>query len=506
MQQAAGVLLIEVNPSRFKLQPYAHQLKGVYRLLKNPRYGLFWQMRLGKTKVVLDTACLRYEAGLLKTLVICCPAQVKPVWGHKEIGEARKHAFVDHKTMEFNSTSADYIDMLAQENEGLNIVLLSHELLRQEDRSGDFPRVYEMQRVCANQKTWLVYDEASAFGSHKSMQTKSALHLRKVLKPEWTTTLDGTPIGNHPVEQYSKFKLLGEDILGYKSFFHFRAVHQVAEPSMFAKRGKKFVGFQRQELIDSKVRPFCEYLEQKDALDMPEKVQSFMVARLSHKTWRVYKEMRDELCAQLDSGEVSVQHAAVKVLRLAQICSGFVGGVENEQTGEMQVQELSDETTDEVMTWCKARLQENEEFRCVIWARWRPELERLHNRLSKLNCATGIVYGAKKAYSNELHPDTPLIGGYILAAQPQALRYGTNLSKADTELFMSQDYNLVTRSQAVERIQAPNIRKTSSVVDVLVEGPDGQKTVVWDIKRALDEKESVASRTAGQWKKILTEE
>lgn len=500
--------MVELDFTKCRMTPYKHQARGTRTLLSHPRYGLFWEMRVGKTKTIVDTACFLHQAGELDAVVIACPAQVVDVWAKKDIGEIVKHSFVESKTVEFDSSNADYADIL-MDGPGLKFVTVSHELLRQEDRSSEFQRAVEMRRAVLGLRVWLVFDEASAFGSWKSLQTKSALRLRGLLAPGRLTTMDGTPIGNSPIEQYSKFKVLGEDILGYRGFHHFRAVHQVAEPNRYARRGKAYVGFQKQFLIDAKVRDYCEYLEQRDCLDMPEKVSSFLSVRLSRKTWAIYCSMRDELCADLEQGTVAVQHAAVKVLRLAQICTGFVGGVENDVTGEQEVRELSDESTAAIVDWLKRRLDEDPKFKCVLWCRWRPEIERLSRRISAATPAeVRIVYGATKTYNDELHPDSRHDGSLVLVAQPQALRYGVNLSRANTEVFCSQDYNRITRSQAEERLQAPVSscgRKTTLVMEIVVEGPEGQRTVVSDIATCLAGKKDVAQRTAGEWKKILEE-
>lgn len=506
--------MIEIVQSDFKLKPYAHQLRGVKTLLQKQVYGLWWQMRLGKTKCILDTASILRKNGELDALVICCPAQVKPVWAHKEVGEVQKHCFVENQVIDFDSAMADLLDIWVAESAGLPVVVLSHELLRQDDAAGDYPRVHTAARALASsKKVWLVYDEASAFANHQSLQTKGAIHLRETLRPTRVTTMDGTPLGNGPIEQYSKFKVLDPSILGYKNFFHFRAVHGVMETSKFAKRGKAMVGFQRQDLIDKRVKGYCEYLAQEDCLDMPKLVKSYQVVRLDRKTWRTYCDMRDEMVAEIDTGEVSATNfAASKVLRLAQICQGFLGGVEDETTGLMVTREIGEEVLKNALQWLDRQLDELPDFKCVFWCRFRPEIERLHARIEKRykgRVPVGLVYGSKRIYDEQLHPDSKhdIARPFILVAQPQAVRYGVNYSRADTQVFMSSDYNRVTRAQAEQRIQpGEGVRKISNTIEVLVEGPKGQKTVTWDISAVLANKEETERRTTQEWKKALLQE
>lgn len=503
--------MVAIDFNKCVLPPYAHQKRGTSRLFLKKRYGLFWEMRLGKTKAVIDAACFLKEQGLLDALVISCPAQVKDVWGHKELGEIKRHHFVPVKVQTFDARTEDFFDLICQASGGPDLLfaMVSHEFMRQEDAHGDWPRSRFLAQALAGKRVWTVYDEAAAFGNWKSAQTRGSVRFNELLAPDRVTALDGTPIGNSPLEQYAKFKVIDPSILGYKSWFHFRAVHQNTEKNEYATRGKKYVGFKNQERIDVRVREHCEYLEQKDCLDMPEKVMQKVPVRLGHKAWAAYCGMRDEMVAQLESGVLSAEHASVKVLRLAQICAGFAGGVENEGTGRIEVAEISDETTAWIEAWLEARYRENLGFKTVVWCRWRPEIERLWARLgrAKFFSKVGISYGGKKTYDGELHPEHPYHGPYILLAQAQSMRYGVNLSKADNELFASKDYNLVTRRQSIERIQAPKEslggRATVLVTDVLVTGPYGERTVTFDVDEVLEKKDSIARRTAGEWKRIL---
>ncbi len=170
--------MIEIDFNECKLKPYAHQKTGVKRLIANPIYGLLWQMRLGKSKAIIDTACFLHKSGELDIVVIAAPAQVKEVWLDKSIGELKTHCFVPYTGLDFDSKSAEYIDILVQEGKDLRFLLVSHEFLRQEDAKGDFPRVNQILRSVEGKKWWLVLEEASAFGSHKSIQSKAALKLR----------------------------------------------------------------------------------------------------------------------------------------------------------------------------------------------------------------------------------------------------------------------------------------------------------------------------------------
>jgi hypothetical protein len=268
--------------------------------------------------------------------------------------------------------------------------------------------------------------------------------------------------------------------------------------------------------------PFCEFLEQ-DVLDMPKKVPGILSVAMSQKAWKVYTQMRDEMVAELDNGVASVAHAAVKAMRLAQICAGFLGGVQEftQQTFEYSLENMSagvagtpstteihDAPTEMLMGWLKLRLAEEPHFKCVIWVRFVPEIERLIGRLNDLLASLhfGAKYSKADNYNKELHPLSKYEGPYVLVCQPQSAQYGSNFSRARTSVFLSQDYNRITRSQSAERVQADGAGKTTSELDVVVTGPRGQKTIVHDIISSVRECEDAEKRTAAEWKRVLLEE
>ena len=114
-----------------------------------------------------------------------------------------------------------------------------------------------------------------------------------------------------------------------------------------------------------------------------------------------------------------------------------------------------------------------------------------------------FIYSKGEVNTELLHPTHPYDGPLVLVAQPQAARYGKNFSKADTAVYLSRDYNLVTAAQSEDRIQAPG--QLNFLLDCLVTGPGGQRTITWDIRKSMVSKAVIAHRTASEWKKALAE-
>lgn len=496
--------MIEVNPTRFKMKPYAHQLQGVKTLLKKPVYGLYWKMRLGKTKAVIDTACLLFEAGVIDTLLVVAPKQVTTIWLDKTLGEIVTHNWSKAKTYEFKTEGS----LVLPANQPC-YVAASVEFLRQQGPDGGYPLVSDLLASLGGRSVWFVFDEGSVLGNWSSQQTKAMIELRKADVIKRVTLLDGTPRGNSHMSFYSKFKFLDPTILGCKSFFHYRARYA----QLGGWKQKEVVGEKNMGDFTKRTAPYCEFLEQ-DVLDMPKKVPGILTAALDEKSWRVYCQMRDELVAEIDGGVCAVSHAAVKCMRLAQICAGFLGGWEPEPPRlfhnpsyflSRDVKEVHDIPTVMLMGWLKLRLEEDPNFKAVVWARFVPELERFGWELGD-KIPHGLKYSKVDSYKNELHPRSDYQGPYVLVCQPQTAQYGNNFSRARTSIFLSQDYNRVTRAQAGDRVQADGAGATTLELDMLVTGPRGQKTIVHDIVASVRGKEEAEKRTASHWKKVLQDE
>jgi hypothetical protein len=119
----------------------------------------------------------------------------------------------------------------------------------------------------------------------------------------------------------------------------------------------------------------------------------------------------------------------------------------------------------------------------------------------KVGLPSGFVYGGGEINTEFLNPSHPYKDGLVLIAQPQAARYGRNFSKAATAIYLSRDYDATTAAQSEDRIQAPG--QLNLLLDILVTGPDGQKTITWDIRKTIVGKTTTAHRTTAEWKRVL---
>jgi len=494
--------MVELDWSRCKYPPFEHQISGTKFLLNTPFGGVFDEMGMGKTKQIIDSACFMYESGVIDTVLIICPAQVKDVWTHPQYSQIIEHSFVSGVINEFTSKT----DRIT--SKGLTWVITSVELLRRDEH------VKTLLALLKGRKFWCVVDESSTISNPKASQTRSVIKVGS--KACRRTILNGTPIGNSPLNLYSQLEFLDPMILGFKNYYGFRNRHA----KMGGYMQKQVVGFYHLEEIQNKIKPFALRRLKKDCLDLPEKLEAPIIeVKLSQATWIKYVQMREEFVAYLGSQDnvSAVSTAPVKALRLAQICSGFVGGVVDQDFSEDQGEmfkapetitaEVGCELTDAFLNNLDMRLKIDENLKLIVWCRFRPEIARLERMVRERFPAMIVKVlqgGMSKVDRSEaislFHPDAPdPKGPALLIGQPQAGRFGLNFTKCSNVDRISSDYSYLTYSQSNDRVDRPGQKNTMLFQNYVVVGPNRERTVSGVILKALRTHEEVATWTCSKW-------
>jgi SNF2 family DNA or RNA helicase len=123
----------------------------------------------------------------------------------------------------------------------------------------------------------------------------------------------------------------------------------------------------------------------------------------------------------------------------------------------------------------------------------------------------GEIRGSQKREAREaaiqlLDPRTTPSGPVIVGGIPKSGGMGLNLVASHDAVYMSNDYNLMTRKQSEDRIHRSGQVRACSYFDIVATGPKGQKTVDHLILKALRDKDNLATWTTSAWVHALTEE
>lgn len=510
--------MIEINPSRFKSKPFAHQLEGIKKLVENEAFALFDEPGAGKSKQVIDAACTLAEAGNIDTVVIVAPASVRCVWLDAEIGEIKKHSWVESAVYEFHRKSKLVWEDSSKRPTDIDWIITNYEYLRGH-------HVEELIHRLGHRKTFLVLDESSYIKSRTAAQTKAVAKLRTHCAK--CVMLNGTPLTQGPLDLWSQMQILSPKILAsFKNFYNFRYEYcEMRSQGFGGRRFQQVVSYRRLDQLAKKVAPYVLRREKKDCLDLPPKLYTEREVALTPASWKRYQELRRDLLITLDSGEKQLEpNAAVRVMRLAQLTSGILGGaiqevkamesdsmaekVEAENFAYAVVQDVSDEK----LKWAVEYLTNECTAKAVIvWTRWRRERERIFewyakNAVNKMEMYQ--LYGGQDKKSREhavsrfssiIEEPYPI----VLLAQPHAGSHGLNLIAATKHIFLSNDFSLGIRLQAEDRSHRPGQKHNLTIIDIIATGPQGQKTIDRTIFDALRNKQNIAAMTTREWRKEL---
>lgn len=522
--------MIELDWGRCKTTPRPHQRSAVKWLATDsdaangrviPRvYILADEVSVGKSKPVVDTSQFLYEDRNVDCMVMVAPAAGRGVWADPRpaLGEVAKHGWdsIPNEVIEY-SVRRDKIRTCGQKT--LLWIVTNYEFVRRPNR------LLPLLNFLQNRRFWLVCDEAWALADNHSDQWKAVHKIRQMASR--VTLLNGTPVVDTPLDVFGQAKMLDGRILGIPYYSHFRARYAILKPNVSFPL---ITGWQNLEELRSKMAPYILRRLVADVYPGVVELDPILIeARLEDETWRLYRQMRDEMVAWLGTNEGSIaQQAIVKGLRLAQITSGFLGGVQKMDdmgvldfgtevsTGERLVdmptgvvKEVSREKLDAALDFVKR--QHPQPSRILVWSRFRPEIERTarafaeeHKRRSHLLYGGADKQGAIDALNPDMDPGEPVAVCGSRSAGGAAL----NLAGADLEINLSYTFLLREylqargRTSGGRRLGRPPIRR----VDVVATGPKGQRTIDHHVLAELREKRDIAAWTASTWRQKLLEE
>lgn len=539
--------------------PFAHQVVGTAALVEQAAFALFDEMGAGKSKQVVDAACELFERHVIDRMLILAPASVRTgVWYDPELGELKKHLWdtVNARVVEYHAKKRHWLWEGKNESQRfLDVWVTNYEFLRNADR---------LTPVLGwvNGRTLLVLDESSAVKDHRAQQTRACMHVRRACGR--VVLLNGTPISHNPLDIFAQAAIMlptdkgfGSKIFDAANFFHFRSRYaQITTQPGFPK----IVGWQNLEDMQRRMKPYVLRRMTRDCVDMPAELPPVtLTVRLSAESWHVYKEMRDELLVWLDAQTVAVSaQAATRVMRLAQITAGFVGGLERSEpppepagagaeppptwiprvyaairpeppdasssvaastslTG--QVRTIGREKVEAVLDWAEQVWSGEPNAKLIVWCRFRPELSRLLSeaakrwdgwkKLSDLRLAA--LWGGQKREERDaaiklLMPESAPNAPALVFGIAGTGAKGLNLTACHHMLHASNSPVLEHRLQAVKRVDRPGQTQPVWFGDLVAEGPGGQKTVDHVILRGLRADENLATWTCAAWRAALTEE
>ena len=476
---------------RFKTQPFKHQLDCFERSKNKKFYALLMEMGTGKSKVLLDTAGYMFDQGFINGCLILANKGSYMNWATNEIPTH----FVDHvprwvvawSSRMSKSQSVELLQFLTTPFDGLKIFLMNIEGLA-------YPRSADVAMKFVNtHRTLSVCDESTVIKSMEAKRSKQAHIIGH--KAVAQRIMTGSVVDNRPLDAYSQFEFLAHGILGFTSYYSFRA--HFAELSQMTSRTsprpfKVVTGYKNLQDLQSRLSHHAFIIKKADCLDLPPKLYQTYTVEMTEEQERLYKELRKKCMTQIEGEMVTVKIVLTKLLRLHQIVCGHL----KDDTGVCHpvpsnrvstLMSILDETQGQV----------------IIWANYREDIFDIQKAISDAYGPETILtyFGdttdeernrAKKVFFRGNNTE----GVRFLVGNPATGGYGNNFTGANTHIYYSNDFDAEKRNQTEDR--SHRIGQTASVLYIDLVAPG---TVDEKILHALQKKKSLSKMiTPSNWK------
>jgi len=573
----------ESEAGGFWSPPFPHVKEAVAAILEHPYFLLATDMGGAKTASAIIAAHFLHDAGTIDRVIVVAPASVRPkVWFDEDLGQLREQVWEDtyNVVTEFHAKIKRW-EHGPKDRPPLRWIVTNYEFIRGAHLDTLLP-------YCTD-KTLLILDESSAVRTYDSAQTQAVMRLRwktnKRGKPVMgiprcgrVLMLNGTPIAESPLDMFAQGNILHPEILDCRYITAFKARYAVQAPVLtFGGRpldngyGKPVLQVKGWTNLDNLTQRFAPYMLRREAkelgIDFALPPVGLDVA-LTPATWKAYCAMRDELVVWLKSDVATAATAGVKVMRLAQITSGFLGGVEDSgiddepdmfierdphafekhiarlsvegdfeaiedcyingmpdappprgilRANQPDVVEIGREKLDFALTWQAERLRADPNMKLLTWCRFVEELRRYLREVKKrfnhpVGAACGEeVLGQGKTAEREdalrlLHPKTAPVGPVTVGATQGTGSLGLNFTACRTVLDLSYDFSAFKKKQGDARVNRPGQTGPVTFTYLVATGPRGQKTIDHHVMMVRLGKMQLNDMTTRAWVKVLEDE
>ncbi len=489
----------------FKTAPYLHQLIEFEKSADSKARALLWQMRTGKSKLCIDTACHQFKMGNIDAVVVIAPNGVHENWTRRELP-------IHHwETIEYNSLT--WRTSVAGESGGKNGSKASREIWRESHKtfwakakkmmkykglawfsfsssSVTRPDVRRLiSRIVYNRRIFIIFDESHDFRTPGSKRTKMIRALAN--KCQAKRILSGTSVTNSPLHAWSQYELLEQEALGFKRYKDFknRYAEYTTETTRQGRNYEKLVSYRNLDELRDKMAPWSSVVLRSDCNDLPDLIRRTRSISINDEQVRVYRELRDQFLLEIGDDRISIGENSIRLAKLQQVLSGFIIDEYGDLYDIPGINPRLEAVSDEVYL---------SPGKVIVWCRFRHDMDLVSERLMadghKVVQYHGRISDTEKARVRRLFEPGAENDIKVLVGYPTV---GLDLSAASEIIWYSHTFDAIMREQADERATAIGGRNVS-LVEITAGGVDDY------ILDNVTEKISVAEALAGEGlKKVL---
>ena len=399
-------------------------------------------------------------------------------WQRKEVPEhLPEHIVADIVVWSPNHTKKqlEHLEIALKDDDNLKVLIMNVEAFST-DKGVEFAKQFLRKR-----KVFMAVDESTTIKNRSAKRTKNIVNVGGLAKYRRIAT--GSPITKTPMDLYSQCDFLDPHLLGFGSFFSFQARYcKMWRRSVGTHSFNQVVGYQNLEELTNNLDRFSYRILKKDCLDLPEKIYIKRLVELTPEQRRVYDQLKTIALAVLEQGVVTAANALTQILRLQQVCSGFL------KTDDGKFETIPSNKLNELM-----EALEEVDGKVIIWANYTHDIYAIAKAIQK-EYGEGTVrmyFGETKAEDRQQIVEDfqdPNNSVRFFVGQPRTGGYGLTLTEAKTVIYYSNSYDLEVRLQSEDRAHRIGQKNNVTYIDIVTEGTVDEK-----ILSALRDKIDIAS-------------
>lgn len=449
----------------FKTIPFFHQLREFERSAELKRRAILWQMRTGKSKLIVDTACWLHRTDEIAAVIVIAPNGVHENWLDRELpahhwdtvaftalawrtsiagskGEARVRAYERQSWKEQHEGFWVNVELMLKDQDRLAWFSLASETVTRKDVRNLVARIVRRKKG----RILLVIDESDDFGAPGSKKTMMIRALAN--KCSHNRILTGTVVENSPLRAYSQYELLGHHTLGFENFEDFKEAYAVYEMKK-TRGGRQYPKLKEyKDLDDLKLRmaEHSSVVLRSDVTDMPDLIRVPRHIELTNQQKDAYRDLIASTILEIGNQEISLGEHPPGLVKFQQIVSGYLvdefGDTHTIPGGNPRLDALVDEV-------------ERTNGRTVIWCAFRRDMDQVVEALKAAGRKVLEYHGRstdkEKALARREFAPGKVSKYDDLVGHPKSGGRGLNLAGADKIIWYSHTADAVVRYQADER-------------------------------------------------------
>lgn len=470
----------------FKTKPMDHQKKALGKSRGQEAFAYLMEMGTGKTKVMIDEAAILFDRGEIDTMMVFAPKGVYIGW-YKEL---QIHMAVPYSVSHWvagggnKKHQLELSDLCRPDRSVLRVLLVNIEAMSTAGVAEKY-----VERFLASGRCYGAIDESTKIKNPGANRTKRMVRMGARMSRRRIAT--GSPVTRSPLDLFSQFEFLKPGLLGFRSWFNFRARFAVMQEKRFGGRKVNIVvGYRNMGELTEKLQEHSYRVLKEECLDLPPKTYMFREVELTDQQATLYASMRDQAFAEFGDNFVSSQQAITTLLRLHQIVCGHI------TDDDGRIISLASNRVNELMEWA-------EEVRAdgIIWARYQHDIDKISEAI-KTNYGEASLaqfHGRNSATRQDdvrrfLDDDRCR---WMLSTQQSGGYGNTWLNGIDTAYF-SNSFDLELRMQSEDRPHRSGQTQHCTYTDLVARGTIDER-LIGALRNKLNIAEAILGDSPRNW-------